>query len=205
MKRLCILTGSILMLCSSVISANASLVDNGNGTITDTDRNLMWLKDANYAKTSGYSTNGLMIWTEAKTWADTLVYAGFDDWRLPTSLNSDGSGPCSSYNCVGSEMGHLYYTELGNPAGGPPVNTGPFIGIEQISGYWSGTDYAADKSRAWTFNYRYGTQGSASKSWCCNYAWAVRDITVVPEPVSSILFVTGGTLLAGRRYLRRKK
>ncbi|MCK5427765.1 MAG: hypothetical protein KAJ34_08725, partial [Thermodesulfovibrionia bacterium] len=29
--------------------------------------------------------------------------------------------------------------------------------------------------------------------------------TVVPEPVSSVLFVTGAGLLAGRRYLRKRK
>ena len=42
-----------------------------------------------------------------------------------------------------------------------------------------------------------------SKEATLNYNMSTA--TVVPEPISSILFVSGGAVLAGRRYLKRKK
>ncbi len=33
----------------------------------------------------------------------------------------------------------------------------------------------------------------------------IQQLSVVPEPVSTILFVAGGTLLVGRRYWKKRK
>ncbi|NVO09243.1 MAG: DUF1566 domain-containing protein [Bacteroidales bacterium] len=52
-----------------------SLVDDGNGTITDYTTGLMW------QKTDG----GEMIFENASTYCNNLVLGGYDDWRLPTS------------------------------------------------------------------------------------------------------------------------
>lgn len=51
-------------------------VDNGDGTITDRNTGLMWMQ-----KDSGKS----VYWKEALEYAEKLVFAGHDDWRLPNA------------------------------------------------------------------------------------------------------------------------
>jgi hypothetical protein len=101
----------------------------------------MWLKDANYAKTSGYDSDGRMTWYQATAWINSLNasnYLGYNNWRLPDTLPVNGSAynfgsdltydgstdwgynisaPGSAYpGSTGSEMAYLYYWELGNMA-----------------------------------------------------------------------------------------
>lgn len=185
-------------LCIFSEFAQAALIDLGGGLIHDNDYDLIWLQDANYAQTSGYDADGLLSWDEAMTWAQNLVYGGYDDWRLPSPLNQDDSGPCLGNNCIESEMGHLYYTELGNIAGGPLTNVGNFLNL--MSGtYWSNME--GPLSTAWGFHFDNGAQGAYHKF--PTYAMAVRESDTtgrtIPEPTTLSIFGLGLMGLFSRR------
>ncbi len=95
--------------------AEAGLISRPGGMVYDSDLDITWLADANYAMTSLYDADGLMDWDSANTWANDLVYGGFSDWRLPTA--DPGCG-LTHGECVtnANEMGHLFYHELGGTA-----------------------------------------------------------------------------------------
>ncbi len=173
-----------------------------------------------------YDYSSFGDWQSQMDWADALsVNVGshtYTDWRLTTTVDGpyvdgyDGT-TTSGFNITNSELGHLFYTGLGNEgylntSGNPTgcgnnclTNTGDFQNL-QAGLYWSGTDSSDTPGIAWDFNMPYGKQSGSYKSSDL-HAIAVRPglTAVAPEPISSVLFIAGGTLLAGRRYWKKRK
>jgi hypothetical protein len=152
--------------------------------IYDTDRNITWLDVA----------SGLMSRAAAVDWAANGAWGGYNNWRLPTALNPDGSGPCSGFECTGSEMGHLFYKELGGVAFSSisdvhNSNYDLFNNL-QSSRYWSGTEI--DPSTVWVFGNDFGDQALLAGGGAL-LALAVRDGDVgapstAPIPAAAWLF-----------------
>lgn len=185
------IVGAIFIcLTFASISAGAALVSRLGGlAYYDTDANLTWLADANYAHTSGYHNDGFMGWAEANTWATSLEVAGVTDWRLPTTTAELNAG-CLGFNCSDSEMGNLFYNVLGNTAG-YLSNSGPFSNFTRDV-YWSATEHPLDPNNfAWRFNmFSNGYQGNLNKVFG-GYALAVHsgDISTVQVPVAVLLLI----------------
>jgi hypothetical protein len=216
----------LLGVLSAVSIAYADLNLLGQGTsaygtynlIYDTGLDITW-----YDYSSSAST-----WESQVSWADNLSvnFGGnvFNDWQLPTTVDGpwvwgyDGT-TTAGYNISSSKMGHLYYIELGNNgkhdtsglrtgcSTNSPwclTNTGDFENL-QPSTYWSGTEYASNATDAWSFNFSSGSQDLGSM--VNNFSGiAIRDgLAVVPEPVSTTLFIVGGATLGLRRFCKKFK
>ena len=158
-------------------AAQAALVPQGNGTVLDTNTNLIWLQD--------WQVNGQQNWATQKAWAETGLdgFAGSNDWRLP---------------------GIAEYANLFTAYDDLTSNTLPFVDV-QPGTYWSGTEFTLG-SAAWYFVPRLGFQGTGFESGGF-FAVAVRpgDVTApVPEPqtLALALLALGATVVARRRRSR---
>jgi hypothetical protein len=60
-------------------------VDNGDGTATDRATGLTWMSVDSGALKAGRHGDGRLDWAAALAWAESLVHAGHDDWRLPNA------------------------------------------------------------------------------------------------------------------------
>jgi hypothetical protein len=215
--------GVVLSIAWSV-AAQAALIDRGGGLIYDSDRDITWLADANAGAGSAFddgflATDGLMTWQSAVDWAAGFSYfdsernVTLDDWRLPTTVQPDpacsqqeGGGQFSAgANCTGSELGHLFYVELGgtamNPISGSADPDLALFANVHDDGYWSQTQF--DATFAWVLNYGYGLQ-AADQKVLGYYAWAVRDGDVAVVPVPGAAWLLGVAALAVAARARRR-
>ena len=155
----------VFMLLIFTSTVKAALVNNGGGLIYDTDFNITWAQP----------TTTLSNWYDANAWATGLTLGGVTGWRLPSALNQDGSGPVDNYNVTTSEMGHLFYIELGNigvidPHGGPNwpagwglTHKGPFPNL-QWSIYWATPTWGGVFPGCWYFDLADGNHGPGSQA-----------------------------------------
>lgn len=197
-------------------SAQAGLIDRGNGMVYDNWLDITWLTDANYAKTSGYHATGLMDWQEATDWAANLEYAGYSDWRLAGVDPDDYTctpSPGYGFTCKGeqNELAGMFSNHLGlhgqrldiyeldpewhRTAIHQAINNS-YLDLmtwqsKSVSNLMSGIYWASTPSYytgiARYFDTEYGFQ-SEYETYQHAYAWAVRsgDVAAVQPPVETV-------------------
>ncbi len=218
---------AVLLLVGMAGGASASLTVIGTAVYDGSDYNLIY--DDGMQITWLDCTNAAADWQSQMDWAASLNDAGVltitlndgvemnwtGEWRLPTTVDGpwqygvDGT-TTGGYNITTSELGHLYYEELGNAGERDTsgnrqasvaglTNTGDFANL--VEGlYWSETAFAAGTNQAWTFKTATGMQG---RNGTANAYLGIAVIDCAPVPVPAAIWLLGSGLL-GLMGIRRR-
>ena len=251
MKKKMIGLTVIMILLGIIGMAQATLTVIGTATYDDgtgaQECNLIWDDDNNGNSVVWLDyMNDNTIWTPQMGWAagldEQLIYNIDpiytvnwidDDWRLPATVDGPLVHGCdgtttAGYNITTSEMGHLYYIELGNlgynsttdcsteQPGWGLQNTDPFQNLHP-AWYWSDTDYGADLDYAWSFSFspfgpgsQYAHHKGSTGEISGGYGLAIRTGQVVVNDSIPTLSEWGQILLVvilglSAFYINRKR
>ncbi|MGR0481469.1 MAG: Lcl C-terminal domain-containing protein [Candidatus Electronema sp. V4] len=138
--------------CNSSIPAStpgSQLIDNGNGTITDSKTGLMWKQCIEGLSGSGCATGsaGSFTWQQALQQLGTVNagggFAGHADWRLP-NIN---------------ELRSIVEEQCYNPA----INATRFPNTPSLH-FWSGSPVAVNSGYAWSVDFSLGDSGYGNRN-----------------------------------------
>ena len=143
--------------------SSTNFIDNGDGTITDTNTGLMW--EIKTDDGGPRDKDNAYTWEEALAYCESLILADNDDWRLPNR------------NELQSIIDYTRY--------GPSVD--PAFPLIRPSSNWSSNTNAAILDSAWIVNFYNGDVSSLGKD-NESYVHAVRggQCRIVPTTTTTL-------------------
>jgi len=130
-----------------IAAATARFVDNGDGTITDTQLNVMWSKAT---LTDAYVTHA-----QAEKLCADLDLGGHTDWRLPTRIELLALVDDTRYR--------------------PAIDSEAFPDTRSDD-YWTGTTCAWSSVRAWFVGFNGGLASDFPRDYNLAFVRAVRSV-----------------------------
>lgn len=197
MKKFLLFLYAIAMLTLYNGYSYATLIDRGGGLVYDMVLDITWLQDAKYVQTSGDHWYFALTWHDARTYVSNLVYYDsvrdvfWDDWRLPSALNIDGTWPDTEY-VTQSEMGHLRWV-------GEHItedNPGPFINLQDTYYWLAESSEGYGVGTAWMYDMNFGYQYDTANQLNTHMFLPVRDGDVAPVPEPATILLLGSGLIS---------